>query len=79
MVWLDDRNGETDVYLNFALDDGFTFQPADLRVDEGDPAGASEAGEVRLAMDGGGGCYMVWRDTRLNGIESHIYFNAALP
>jgi len=76
-AWVDDRSGMRDVFLNFSLDDGATFQPSDLRMDTDLPAGGADSFGVRLAAGASGVGYAVWIDTRRDGVNGDIYFNAA--
>ncbi len=73
VVWEDDRNGALDVYLNFSMDWGATFQPVDWRVDTG-TAGSydSQLPEVEASP---GRCHIVWMDYR-NGthFDGDIYY-----
>ncbi len=62
-VYRDDRNGMTDVYANWSTDGGATWQPADMRLDIGNPAGASPVRAPCVAADGAAPCY-VWEDGR---------------
>ncbi|MBI2898169.1 MAG: DUF4114 domain-containing protein [Deltaproteobacteria bacterium] len=61
VAWLDDRDGERDVYLNFALD-GLTLQPADLRLDTS-AAGSSDSASVVLYA-AAGRAHAAWIDYR---------------
>ena len=73
----DPGTGLRDVYVNYSMDDGVHFQPADLRLDTGTAAGAADSFTVRLGAGTGGSSYVVWVDTRTNGVNGDIYFNFA--
>ncbi|MFH2006022.1 MAG: MopE-related protein [bacterium] len=77
VAFADDRDGLRDVYLNYSIDNGVNFQPADLRLDLGSGVGAADAFTVRLAAGTGGSAYVVWVDTRTGGVNGDIYFNFA--
>ncbi len=76
-AWADDRDGLRDVYLNYSLDDGLTFQPTDVRMDTDAPAGGEDSFGVGLAAGAAGAGYCGWIDTRRDQINGDIYFNAA--
>jgi hypothetical protein len=63
VAWEDSRNGRADVYAARSGDGGQSFEP-DVRLDTGDPPGASDAFEVQLCTDGVGELYVVWHDAR---------------
>jgi hypothetical protein len=74
-VWRDSRNNPpatNDIYFNYSTDGGVTWQASDIRLDTGDPPGASESEWPRISCSGEN-VYVVWRDQR-NG-NSDIYFN----
>jgi hypothetical protein len=73
----DPGTGLRDVFANFSLDDGTNFQPVDLRLDTGTAAGAADSFTVGLGPGTGGAAYVVWVDTRTDGIHGDIYFNYA--
>jgi hypothetical protein len=77
--WLDDRSGLSDVFMNYSLDDGATWQPMDVRLDTGSGPGAADASYLVMSMNGSGGCYFAWADNRLDPVFAHIYFNALIP
>jgi hypothetical protein len=70
-----DPDGLRDVYVNYSLNNGAAFQPEDLRMDTGSTAGQDESFTPRLAVDGAGGAFTTWVDTRATGQEGDIYFN----
>ena len=71
-VWEDTRNGSKDIYLNYSSDYGFTWRPADIRLDT-DAPGAGDSTSPQVVCDDNGHVYVVWKDTR-NG-SPDIYFN----
>jgi hypothetical protein len=76
VVFACDPDDLRDIFLNFSLDNGASFQPTDLRLDTGTTAGDSESFGPRVDADGGGGAYAAWIDTRATGQEGDIYFNS---
>jgi hypothetical protein len=75
VVWYDSRNGAWDIYFNYSLDAGVTWQASDIRLDTGDTAGASDSWRPKISS-AGNNVYVVWFDTR-NGNED-IYFNYSM-
>ncbi len=73
----DPGTGLRDVYVNYSLDDGLHFQPADVRLDTGTAAGVADSFTVGLGAGSGGSANVVWVDTRTGGINGDIYFNFA--
>jgi len=66
VVWGDERNGASDLYLNRSLDRGASWLPADVRLSDGYwPEIAASGPSV----------YVVWRDFRGAG---DIFFNRSL-
>ena len=64
--------GLLDVYANFSLDGGATWQPADYRLDSTAMPGTSDS--VRpFAYVGGGAVHVVWVDHR-SGRNGDIYY-----
>jgi hypothetical protein len=61
VVWEDDRNGAQDIYMNFSLDGGVTFQPVDWRVDT-DTENRDSHQPIVEAADGR--FHIVWLDYR---------------
>ncbi|MBI4832639.1 MAG: PxKF domain-containing protein [Candidatus Lindowbacteria bacterium] len=72
VVWTDERNGFEDIYFNYSLDYGATWNPADIRLDR-DFAGENTSYAPRTSSDESGHVYVAWQDTR-NG-NADIYFN----
>ena len=62
VVWADSRSGLTDVYANFSLDQGVTFQPQDYRLDSS-AAGSSDSETPRVWATTGA-FHTVWVDHR---------------
>jgi len=62
VVYEDDRNGMRDIYLNFSLDHGETYQPIELRIDS-DTAGAAESTSPVVAVTDEG-AVIAWIDQR---------------
>jgi hypothetical protein len=80
VAYHDSRNGPTDVYYNRSLDSGSTWLGTDVRLDVGDPAGASQSYRVDLAVVGSG-VYVVWEDERLGNVlfpRTNVYLNRFL-
>ena len=75
-VWADDRSGSLDIYANYALDGGATFQPTDLRLDAA-PAGIDSSTPAVLATLNGGSpvAHIVWVDRRA-GANGDIYYRS---
>jgi hypothetical protein len=61
-AWADDRAGFLDVYANFSLDGGLTWQPQDYRLDSS-PLGTSDS-EHPFVYVGGTTAHVVWEDHR---------------
>ncbi|MCD6498938.1 MAG: DUF4114 domain-containing protein [Deltaproteobacteria bacterium] len=76
VAFADDRDGLRDIYLNYSLDSGLNFQPADVRLDGASPPGSAESFSPRLMTDGATDGYVVWVDTRTDDVHGDIYFNA---
>ncbi|MCA8941354.1 MAG: hypothetical protein KDB80_02235, partial [Planctomycetes bacterium] len=71
LVWIDDRNGNDDVYFNRSEDRGSTWLANDVRLDT-DVAGASTSATPRIAA-ANGNVYVIWSDAR-NGARD-VYAN----
>ncbi len=70
-VWSDSRSGATDVFANYSLDQGVSFQPQDYRLDTG-TAGAfdSQSPDVWVTT---GAFHVVWVDHR-GGANGDIFY-----
>lgn len=78
VVWEDSRSGGNDVYANRSPDYGTTWLSSDIRLDSGDPAGASDAFGIELAVDSvvePSAVYATWHDDRNGGRD--IYMNVS--
>lgn len=74
VVWMDDRNGSRDIYLNYSTDGGKTWKTPDERIDTGDSPGANGSSLPQInAVENN--IFVVWQDYR-NG-DPDIYFNTA--
>jgi hypothetical protein len=77
VAWEDDRNGALDIYVNFSMDSGSTFQPIDLRADT-DTAGAYDSQLPQLSA-AGGRLHVVWLDYRnVEHYNGDIYYRLLL-
>ncbi len=74
VVWRDQRTGgfNNDVFFNCSRDGGLTWKANDIRLDVGDPAGSTQAGQARICC-AGSLLFAVWTDAR-NG-ASDIFCN----
>lgn len=72
VVWTDIRNVGEDIYFNVSTDNGEAWLSSDIRIDTGDPAGASHSFDPQLCCRDGL-VHAVWSDER-NG-ERDIYTN----
>jgi hypothetical protein len=71
-VWSDDRAGRRDIFANFSLDGGQTFQPDDVRLDSGTAGAAeSESPSVFVARSA---AHVVWVDRRNDGVNGDVYY-----
>ena len=69
-AWADDRGGLLDIYANFSLDGGRTWQPRDARLDSGAAGAAdSERPSVYVSTDS---VHVAWIDHR-NGANGDVY------
>ncbi len=62
VVWMDDRNGDWDIYAQKYNSDGNALWAADLKVN--DDAGFSDQENPRIAIDNSGNVYFIWEDKR---------------
>ena len=74
VVWADRRNGDRDIFFNVSHDRGSTWKPSAIRLDVGDPPGASSAFCPEIAADGDW-VYVAWSDRRHPNFNQDIYFN----
>jgi len=68
VVWVDERNGDSDVFVGVSSDGGMTWTDREITVESGvdpqyDPA---------ISIDEAGDAYVVWEDTR--NANSDVYF-----
>lgn len=73
-AWYDNRFGAYDVYFTRSTN-GYNFLPAELRLDT-DAAGSAYSAHPRLQVDGAGGVYVAWEDSRDGGND--VYLNRSL-
>ncbi|MBM4393719.1 MAG: hypothetical protein FJ090_21545 [Deltaproteobacteria bacterium] len=73
VAWEDRRDGNSDIYVNFSIDNGESFSSSDRRLDEGDEAGATNSFEPQIAMDGEN-VYVAWHDERF-GENKDVFLN----
>jgi len=74
IAWYDERDGETDIRLNYSTDGGANWQASDIRIDVGDAAGAHRSSYPGICCSGSN-VYVSWSDLR-NG-KWDIYFNCS--
>jgi hypothetical protein len=72
VVWSDYRNGSSDIYFNYSIDGGATWQASDIRLDTGDPPGTGYSWSPKISSDGSN-VYVTWMDMRNGNYD--IYFN----
>ena len=77
VVWMDQRNGEKDIYFNYSIDGGGMWQTPDLRLDTGDSPGASTSACPEISSLENNAC-LVWHDNR-NGATDIYFNNVSLP
>ena len=65
--------GAWGIIIFYPLSSSASFQPSDIRLDTGDPPGASNSYPVKLCNTSDGHVYTVWQDYRES--ETHIFFN----
>jgi hypothetical protein len=75
--WADNRNadGTLDIYANYSLDGGLSYQPADIRLDS-TPAATHTDSETPFVYSVGGAGHYVWVDRRADGINGDIYYRS---
>ena len=71
-AWADDRNGFLDIYANFSLDGGVTWQPQDYRLDSTAMPGTSDSERPAVYVSGTA-AHVLWVDHR-NGGNGDIYY-----
>jgi hypothetical protein len=72
VAWADDRSGLLDVYANFSLDGGRTWQPADYRMDSTAMPGTSDSQDPDVYV-APGAVHVVWVDHR-SGANGDIHY-----
>ncbi|MBT3219009.1 MAG: exo-alpha-sialidase [Proteobacteria bacterium] len=71
VVWTDDRDGKSDVWINKSTDAGRSWMPAAVRVNQG--LGNVSLPHIACTNDS---VYVVWEDDRDGELENHnIYLN----
>ncbi|MDP3273745.1 MAG: MopE-related protein [Deltaproteobacteria bacterium] len=71
VVWLDDRDGRTQVYANRSLDRGVTWLSADVRVQTHAPAGTYAAQDL-TASASNGSVFVAWSEARDTMVTSPL-------
>lgn len=77
VTWIDERDGNGDVYFNRSLDNGSTWLPRDVRLDTGSAAGAAQSAEPRIAVSATA-VHVTWEDDRTSPYWADIYYNRSL-
>ncbi|MEM9860338.1 MAG: MopE-related protein [Myxococcota bacterium] len=77
VAWADDRAGALDIYANFSLDGGATFQPDDYRLDS-TAEGAFDSSTPSIAVSGTS-LHVVWVDNRTTSPNGDIHYRAMAP
>ncbi len=72
-AWADTRDGSPDIYVNYSLDGGETWQPADVRMDATGLPGSSDSVTPALSVEPTGRVHVVWVDYR-DGDAGDIYY-----
>ncbi|MEZ4406664.1 MAG: MopE-related protein [Polyangiales bacterium] len=77
-AWADDRNRSLDIYANYSLDGGATWQPTDVRLDQAPTATDSTNPSITATTNsaGAGVGHVVWVDRRANGVLGDVYYRA---
>lgn len=72
VAWSEFQDGGSDIYFNYSLDYGETWQPENMRLNT-NPLATSYSVKQEISSDENGRVYVTWNDDR-NG-EADIYFN----
>jgi PKD repeat protein len=72
-AWHDRRNGIGDIYLNYSLDYGASWQAQDLRLDNS--SGSGDSGDPVIATDNSGHVYVMWNDDQGNGPGFYVNYS----
>ncbi len=70
VTWMDNRNGNNDVFFNTSADNGATWLAADVRLDT-DAAGAAFSFDPAIDVDGQN-IYVAWVDNRAGALDIHF-------
>lgn len=73
IVWQDFRNGLGDIYFNYSIDNGTSWQITDARLDT-DLAGAGSSWEPGLCVTGDN-LYVVWQDNRNGNWDIYVNYS----
>jgi hypothetical protein len=71
-AWADDRDGFYDIYANFSLDGGVSWQPSDYRLDSTAVPGSSDSVRPVIYV-APSAAHVLWVDHR-NGANADIYY-----
>jgi hypothetical protein len=74
VVWQDDRNGKSDVYINYSMNAGKDWLFAPVRMDRGTAPGAYDSFNPRVAAVGAN-CYVVYEDYRKTNGDIYINYS----
>ncbi len=74
VIWRDDRNGLSDIFLNRSLDAGLSWMSSEERLNSS-PPGVSECLSPRIHADGSA-VYVTWGESRSGAAD--IFFNRSL-
>lgn len=75
IVWQDDRNGLSDIYLNHSDDLGVTFLDDEIMVNQNAPGTAASINPMLMVKSNN--LYILWEDNRGTNNPGAIYFNYA--